>query len=71
MNTKPILVVAGSPKSIFFEIFLKSLNYKKYKRPLILICSKKLLFIHMAKNNIKKKNKHCWKKFFEKFKIKK
>ena len=55
MNSKPIIIVAGSPKSIFFEIFFKSLKYKKYKSPLILICSKKLLIKYKTKNKIKKK----------------
>ena len=53
MNFKPILLVAGEPKSIFFEIFFKSLKFNKYKSPIILICSKKLLKIYMIKNKIK------------------
>ena len=53
MNFEPILLVAGEPKSIFFEIFFKSLKFKKYNSPLILICSKKLLKIYMMKNKIK------------------
>ena len=40
MKNKPIIIVAGEPNSIFFEIFLKSIKFKKYKSPLILICSK-------------------------------
>ena len=46
MKDKPIIIVAGEPYSIFFEIFFKSLNYKfikKIKNPIILIASKKLL----------------------------
>ena len=31
MKYKPILIVAGEPNSIFFEIFLKSLKKKKLK----------------------------------------
>ena len=54
MNFKPILIVAGEPKSIFFEIFFKSLKFKKFKSPIILICSQKLLKIYMIKNKIKK-----------------
>ncbi|MBD1166474.1 4-hydroxythreonine-4-phosphate dehydrogenase PdxA [Pelagibacterales bacterium SAG-MED07] len=42
-NIKPILLVAGDPKSIFLEIFFKSLRKKKYKNPLILIVNKKIL----------------------------
>ena len=40
-NSNPILVVSGDPKSIFLEIFFKSI--KTAKRPLILIVSKKIL----------------------------
>jgi len=36
MNYKPIIVVAGEPNSIFFEIFFKVVN-KKIKSPIILI----------------------------------
>tara|TARA_B100001057_G_scaffold177778_1_gene178580 strand:+ start:7079 stop:8017 length:939 start_codon:yes stop_codon:yes gene_type:complete len=54
MNFEPILLVAGEPKSIFFEIFFKSLKFNKYNSPIILICSKKLLKIYMVKNKIKK-----------------
>ena len=38
MKSKPIIIVAGEPNSIFFEIFFKSIRLKKYKSPLILIC---------------------------------
>ena len=71
MNFKPILIVAGSPKSIFFEIFFKSLNYKKYKSPLILICSKKLLISHIIKNKIKIKINYIDKNFLREIKTKK
>jgi len=50
MKNKPILIVAGTPKSVFFEIFFKSIRLKKYKSPLVLICSKELL-----KKNLKEK----------------
>lgn len=40
-NFKPILIVSGDPKSVFLEIFFKSI--KVAKRPLILIVSKKIL----------------------------
>ena len=49
MNTKPILIVAGEPYSIFSEIFFKSLNKIKYKRPIILIASKELIEKQMKK----------------------
>jgi 4-hydroxythreonine-4-phosphate dehydrogenase len=42
MNYKPIIIVAGEPNSVFFEIFLKVLK-KKIKSPIILIASKKLI----------------------------
>ena len=44
MKTKPIILVSGEPKSIFIEIFIKSLKFKRYKCPLILICNKDLFF---------------------------
>jgi 4-hydroxythreonine-4-phosphate dehydrogenase len=42
MNCKPIIIVAGEPNSIFFEIFFKVIK-KKIKSPIILIASKKLI----------------------------
>jgi len=42
MKFKPILVVPGEPNSIFFELFFKVIK-KKFKSPIILIASKKLL----------------------------
>ena len=42
MNYKPIIVVAGEPNSVFFELFFKIIN-KKIKSPIILIASKKLI----------------------------
>ena len=54
MITKPIIIVAGSPKSIFLEIFFKSLK-KKYSSPLILICCKNYLLKFMKKNRFKNK----------------
>ena len=47
MNYKPILIVHGEPNSIFLEIFFKSIKFKKFKSPLILICSYKLLKYQM------------------------
>jgi 4-hydroxythreonine-4-phosphate dehydrogenase len=43
MNYKPIIIVAGEPNSIFFEIFLKTIQNNKFKSPIILIGSKNLL----------------------------
>ena len=42
MNFKPIIIVAGEPNSIFFELFFKVIK-KKIKSPIILIASKKLI----------------------------
>mgnify|MGYP001208164699 FL=1 len=55
MVYKPIIIVAGEPNSIFSEIFFKSLNYKKFKSPIILIASLNLIKIQMKKLNINKK----------------
>ena len=49
MNCKPIIIVAGEPNSIFLEIFFKSIKTQKYKSPLILIASKKLVKQQMKK----------------------
>ena len=57
MNTEPILIVAGEPNSIFFEIFFKTLDVKKFNSPIILICSKKLLKLQLNKAQLKKKIK--------------
>jgi len=48
MNYKPIIIVAGEPNSIFLEIFLKVLKKKKFKSPIILIASLKLLKLQMS-----------------------
>ena len=53
MYSKPILIIAGEPKSIFLEIFFKTLKLKNFKTPLILICSKKLLISQMRKLKFK------------------
>ena len=42
MNYKPIIIVAGEPNSIFFELFFNIIK-KKIKSPIILIASKKLI----------------------------
>ena len=42
MNYKPIIVVAGEPNSIFFELFFKVIK-KKINSPIILIASKQLI----------------------------
>ncbi len=55
MNYNPILIVHGEPNSIFLEIFFKSLKLKKFKSPLILICSYELLKFQMKIFGFKKK----------------
>ena len=55
MKNKPILIIAGEPKSIFFEIFFKSLRLNKFKSPLILISSLKILKSQKKKINTKRK----------------
>ena len=49
MSSKPILIVPGEKKSIFFEIFFKSLKSKSFSSPLILICDKKDLIKEIKK----------------------
>ena len=55
MAYKPIVVVAGEPNSIFSEIFFKSLKSKKFRSPIILIASHKLMKLQMKKLKINKK----------------
>ena len=50
MNNKPILVVAGEPYSVFLELFFKA-KKKYFKKPIILIASKKLVMCQMEKLN--------------------
>ena len=42
MNYKPIIIVAGEPNSVFFELFFKVIK-KKIRSPIILIASKKII----------------------------
>ena len=54
MNNKPIIIVAGEPYSIFFEIYFKIFKSNftnSYKRPLIIIGSKTLMMKQMRKLN--------------------
>ncbi len=57
MSYNPILIVAGEPNSIFLEIYFKTLNKIKIKRPLILIASNEIVKLHMKKLKFKKKIK--------------
>ena len=51
MINKPIIIVAGEPYSIFLEIFFKANINFNYKRPIILIASRKLLLKQMKRLN--------------------
>ena len=55
MVYKPIIVVAGEPNSIFSEIFMKSLKFQRFRSPIILIASQKLIKLQMKKLKINKK----------------
>ena len=55
MNFSPILIVPGEKKSIFFEIFFKSLKSNFIISPLILICDKKNLDKEIKKYKFNKK----------------
>ena len=55
MKFNPILIFTGEPNSIFSEIFIKSINKIKIKKPIIVISSKKLLIKQLKKLNFKKK----------------
>ena len=48
-KSKPILIVAGEPFSVFLEIFFKSKKIKSIKKKTVLIVSKKLLLSQMKK----------------------
>ena len=43
MSFKPIIIVSGEPYGIFNEIFLKVIKKYSFKKPIILIGSKKNL----------------------------
>ena len=51
MNYKPIIIIAGEPYSVFLEIFFKAKKNNKFKNPIILIASQKLLIKQMKKLN--------------------
>tara|TARA_Y100000816_G_scaffold100037_1_gene69692 strand:- start:1061 stop:1993 length:933 start_codon:yes stop_codon:yes gene_type:complete len=54
VSSSPILIVPGEKKSIFFEIFFKSLRSKVFKSPLILICDKNSLDREVKRYKFKK-----------------
>ena len=49
MNYKPIIIICGEPNSVFTELFAKSLDKYKNKKPIILIGS-----INLIKSQFKK-----------------
>ena len=53
MKNKPIIIINGEPNSIFLEIFFKALRYKKFRSPIILISSLKILKLQMKKFKFK------------------
>ena len=55
MKNKPIIIIAGDPLSVFIEIFLKSINQRKFKNHIIIICCKKNLEYQIKKLNYKNK----------------
>ena len=69
MKTKPIIIVSGEPKSVFFEIFFKSQKLYKSKSPLVLISSKKILKSQMKKFKFKKRLNLVDYKDLEKFRL--
>jgi 4-hydroxythreonine-4-phosphate dehydrogenase len=69
MSYKPILIVAGEPNSVFLEIFFKLIEKNKFKSPIILIASKKLLRLQMNDLNFIKKIKLLKIKNLKKYKL--
>ena len=70
MNFKPILIVPGEPKSIFFEILFKSLKLNKIESPLIIICNRKILYKEIKKFNFREKIEDFDQNIIDKKKIK-
>lgn len=69
MNSKPILIVPGEPKSIFFEILFKSLKFIKIRSPIIIICNQKILSKEIKKFNFRDKVEEFDQKTIQKKKI--
>ena len=72
MTNKPILIVLGEPHSIFSETLFKlykSKIYKKLKKPIVLIGSKKLLIEQMLKLKFKIQSENSNSKSKLKFKV--
>lgn len=70
MKNKPILVNAGDPRGIFFEIFFKTLKSQKIKSPILLVCCKKILLKEMKFFSFKKKIRIINKDNLDKYKLK-
>ncbi len=49
MNYKPIIIICGEPNSIFSEILVKSIRKYKFKKPIILIGSYRLISLQLKK----------------------
>ena len=72
MKNKNIIIMAGEPYSVFFEIFFKTLKKKKIQNminPIILIGSKKMLLKQMLKLNYNFKINELFFKDINKIKI--
>tara|TARA_B100001057_G_scaffold496907_1_gene599650 strand:- start:723 stop:1688 length:966 start_codon:yes stop_codon:yes gene_type:complete len=69
MKSRPILIVSGDPKSVFFEIFIKSIKLNSYKCPLILISSSKLLKLNLKKYKCKKSIRILNKNYLDNYKL--
>ncbi len=69
MKIKPIIIVAGEPKSIFFEVFFKAIKSNEFKSPLILIGSLKILQNQMRNLQFHKKIKLLNSKNLENYKL--
>lgn len=66
---KPIIIVAGEPNSVFLEIFIKALKFRKFKSPIVIISSFKLLQEEIDKIKFKKKIKLINYKDLKKYKL--
>ena len=69
MIYKPIVIVAGEPNSIFFEIYFKTLKIKRFRSPIILIASENLLRMQMKRLNVRKSIKLLNFSKLEKYKL--
>ena len=55
MNFKPIIIICGEPNSIFSEILVKSFKKYKFKKPIVLIGSYKLISLQLKKLKLRYK----------------